>query len=387
MRPEGSSALYSLCLAVVPAYVGYYLFCVVKKPSVNCNPKFLKFLEKHCPILSEKFWPTIWCVESRLQTILRVILQTRPPVQYEREMLDFPDGGQVALDWVSNDLNSLYGRTKPVVIILPGLTGTSQEGYTLHLVAESVKLGYRAVVFNYRGNGGAELKTSRTYCATYTDDLSCVISHVSSRYPQSPIMAVGVSFGGLVLTNYLAKVGPESGLVAGMTCSSPWNVFESSKTLEEPINLVCFNRLLCNKLKQAVVRYEHLFSDICDLKAVRNCVTIRDFDTNFTTKVFGYNSVDEYYRDACIHGKVQSIQIPLLCLNAVDDPFSPGKFIPAEEARNSSSVAIVVTCRGGHIGFIDGCLIPNSVGYMQRIFCQFSQAVYNFSDELLACKD
>ena len=51
--------------------------------------------------------------------------------------------------------------------------------------------------------------------------------------------------------------------------------------------------------------------------------TIRQFDDSFTSLQFGYSGYKDYYDDACIHNKIQHINIPLLCLNAADDPFSP----------------------------------------------------------------
>jgi len=42
------------------------------------------FLEAYCPIFSEKFWPTVWCIEARAQTVIYSIFAKRPPVPYER---------------------------------------------------------------------------------------------------------------------------------------------------------------------------------------------------------------------------------------------------------------------------------------------------------------
>lgn len=40
--------------------------------------------------------------------------------------------------------------------------------------------------------------------------------------------------------------------------------------------------------------------------------------------MFGYDSHASYYADASIDYKLFDVQVPLLCLNAADDPFSPG---------------------------------------------------------------
>lgn len=39
--------------------------------------------------------------------------------------------------------------------------------------------------------------------------------------------------------------------------------------------------------------------------------------------MFGYPTNDDYYRDASPVHKLESVQVPMLCLNAADDVFSP----------------------------------------------------------------
>lgn len=51
--------------------------------------------------------------------------------------------------------------------------------------------------------------------------------------------------------------------------------------------------------------------------------TVREFDENFTRKVFGFNSSIDYYKTASLNNKLHLIKVPFLCLNAADDPFQP----------------------------------------------------------------
>ena len=39
--------------------------------------------------------------------------------------------------------------------------------------------------------------------------------------------------------------------------------------------------------------------------------------------MFGYDSLREYYKEATLLDKMDKIKIPVLCLNAADDPGQP----------------------------------------------------------------
>lgn len=57
--------------------------------------------------------------------------------------------------------------------------------------------------------------------------------------------------------------------------------------------------------------------------------------------------------------------------------FSEISAIPIEDAEKSSHVAIVITARGGHIGFLEGCWPNSKEQYMGRLFSEFFGAVFS----------
>lgn len=77
-----------------------------------------------------------------------------------RELLTLNDGGVVALDWSEDNCYP----TSPIVIIVPGLTGSSQADYLRCILTASKNVGIRCVVFNNRGLGGIPLKV-RLQCS------------------------------------------------------------------------------------------------------------------------------------------------------------------------------------------------------------------------------
>lgn len=364
-------------VAAGSAYLAYYLYVVVKKPSIACRDKSLmKLIDQHCPISKEFYRPTWWCFQSHAQTLLRSLIQSYPVTDYRSEMLRMPDGGKVKLDWADNKANSASPpESCPTVLLLPGLTGCSTDNYVLHMVQTIIHLGYRCVVFNNRGCGGTELWTARTYCAANTDDLEFVVKHVRKLLPQAPVMGIGVSLGAGILFNYMCKRGRDVGLCAGMCVSVVWDLVESATSLEKPLNWFFFNKYLARMLVNKIETQSHMFKDKYDIEHILKSRSIREFDERFTAKQFGYKSGEHYYIDASIHNKIHSLRIPVLTLNAADDPFSPLHAIPVKEAYENDHIAMVITQHGGHIGFVEG-IYPGGQTYMNRWVSQFVDAVF-----------
>ncbi|KAL1123579.1 hypothetical protein AAG570_002655 [Ranatra chinensis] len=380
------SSVYSL-LAVPRLYLGsaltsgfliYYLSQVVKRPMLACSDgSFKNYLENNIPLLKEKFWPTLWCFEARAQTLMASFVRATviPHITYKREILTLKDGGEVCLDWL--DPYDGCPPETPTVIILPGLTGASQANYVKGLALSAKRIGVRTVVFNQRGIGGISLKTPRTYCAANSEDMVEVIEHVKRRCPGAPIAGTGISMGGLILGNYITSVedAPDN-LTCAMLISVPWNVFRGTESIEQPIVNLMLNWHLASSLCDVLKRVRHVMEPgPYAIDDVLKSKTIREFDSKFTVKQFGFKDVDDYYSRATLHDKIHKITVPVLCLSAADDPFQPLDGIPVEMANKLDKVGIVVTARGGHIGFMEGIWPLYRDQYMYKMFAQFFEAV------------
>eukprot|EP00092_Neocalanus_flemingeri_P033261 GFUD01036168.1.p1 GENE.GFUD01036168.1~~GFUD01036168.1.p1 ORF type:complete len:403 (-),score=140.01 GFUD01036168.1:67-1275(-) len=361
----------------------YYTLYVVGRPTLHCRKNTaLHSLVDSLPITHQEYRPTFWCWEPRLQSMVACFIrQTVPDIRYRREVFSFSDGGQVGLDWMRKEDT---GAEQPIVLILPGITGSSQSEYVKILVNVACdEAKARCVVFNFRGQGGLELKSPRTFCAANSDDLSEILDHLKVTYPEAPVVAVGVSLGGIMLGNYLTDQGEaaRSKLLAAMLISVCFDTFEGTKSMETPGLNLLLNRHLATNLVESIKEVKEQFqaNKTWDLEHVFSSKTVREFDNRLTAKMFGYKSVTEYYGAARLHSKVEGIKVATLAVNAEDDPFQPGDSIPREGADRSSHLAILTTKYGGHVGFMDGWL-PNGYFYSDRVFSQYIQAVFSNKD-------
>lgn len=133
--------------------------------------------------------------------------------------------------------------------------------------------------------------------------------------------------GGLVLGNYLSRHSEEARKIftACKIISVPWDVQKGTISIEKPYLNSMLGKHLTRRLCDTLSRYEILKNgrQDMDFDQILKSKTIKEFDSNFTSKHFGYKDVDHYYSVATLHNKLHKISVPLLCLSAADDPFQP----------------------------------------------------------------
>lgn len=91
--------------------------------------------------------------------------------------------------------------TKPMLIVLHGLSGGSHEAYLRHIVHPLTQNGWDACVVNFRGCAQSKVSSSILYNARATWDVRQTVRWVREKFPNRPLFGIGFSLGANILTN------------------------------------------------------------------------------------------------------------------------------------------------------------------------------------------
>lgn len=170
-----------------------------------------------------------------------------------------------------------------------------------------------------------KLLTPKLYCGANCEDLAIGLSKIREKYPKAQIVGTGVSLGGILLSRYLIEEGKNSVVDVAVLISVPWDLEAGCSNMEISGLNMALNVHLTRSLVSLVKEHEDLLKPLSQInyQEVISSRNLREFDQRFTIKMWGFKSVNDYYVDASNKGKLDSIRIPTLCINAADDMFCP----------------------------------------------------------------
>ncbi len=92
--------------------------------------------------------------------------------------------------------------TKPMLVVLHGLSGGSHELYLRHVVHPMIANGeWEACVVNSRGCAQTKISTGVLYNARATWDVRQAVKWLRKTFPNRPLFGIGFSLGANILTN------------------------------------------------------------------------------------------------------------------------------------------------------------------------------------------
>ncbi|MCY1268878.1 alpha/beta hydrolase fold protein [compost metagenome] len=306
--------------------------------------------------MTRGFQPAWWLPGPHLQTLWAPFCRRAPQLERRRERLWLEDGDFLDIDW-----HGPHDAEAPLVLVLHGLTGSSDSHYVLGLQQALAAQGWASAALNWRGCSGEPNLLPRGYHSGVSEDLAAALAHLRACRPLAPLYAVGYSLGGNVLLKHLGESGEAGGLRAAVAVSVPFRLDQCADRIGIGFSRVYQRHFMTEMVayvrrKQQIFREQRRAEHLASLERLGPLDGMRtfwDFDGRITAPLHGFADADDYYRRASCRYYLGGIRTPTLIVQAADDPFVFRHSLP-EAAELSATTTVELHPRGGHVGFIDG---------------------------------
>lgn len=359
---------FAIPALLAAGFATHYFRTAARKPQLIYQANIEnQNLVARIPRLTRRFWATPWLFNGHLQLLgLGLKKAFAPRLNYDRvDTLRMADGGTTALHWMGSELP----KQKPTLVVLHTITGSphSMRAFVRDLQRLT---GWRVVLCERRGHGGLPLTTPRFNTMGDTGDLREQLQLISERYPQSPLYAAGISAGSGLLTRYLGEMGVNTPLRGAFAYCPGYDIRVAFARAKAP-----YTRLMARKLvRQFVTPHREALAHLPSLESLEGAQNLDEFHRHLY-ECAGYPSQQSFLDNCNPMGVMANVSIPLLVLNAEDDPVCVvGNVRDHQQAMaRMPRTLLVVTARGSHCAYLSGL---NGRSWAHELAAEFLQAVH-----------
>lgn len=268
--------------------------------------------------------------------------------------------------YTDDELNELKTKwstdDKPIIIIVSGLGGGIQEAPLRAVCGILHKSGFHTLILNPRGSARSKITTPYVYSGLEISDLRYLVDLLHDKFNANgkrQLHAIGFSFGGLQIANYLAKFGKDSKLTSAVSFSSPWDLNQcnehinsslSGRYLFQPSVIYTLLKLLQSN-KAVLAEDPNLFTEEKLQRLKKTAKMTVDVDNEVTCHMSGLPTGKLYYYAASPFQRIFQIRTPMLIINSLDDPIISPDY-PFSEVKKHPWLYMATSDLGGHYSFI-----------------------------------
>ncbi|CAE7239157.1 yheT [Symbiodinium sp. KB8] len=340
--------------------------------------------------------PAAFALNQHVMTILgsEVLYKFGPDalpqgLDTHRERYDTPDGDFFDVDFTAAAGPAVGAITseRPVVILLHGLESNSRTPFCCRLARAFQSEGFDVAVLCFRSCSGEMNRTAGFYNVGFTDDLVqlCRELHTS---PSRQIFLSGFSLGGNAICKLLGELGEDVaslGIKGAAVCSVPFMPEVCSAAMDDGMGRLYAWNFLKSLKPKAEAKAEILKARgepvPYDLEKTLQAETIGDFDDACVAPLYGFKDKLDYYRTQGSMRFLKHVQVPLLAMNAKDDPLVDSTSLPTSE-QVSEAVLLYFPEFGGHCAFISDDSTGDPRNYCPKLLASFLRHVYDSGEKL-----
>lgn len=314
------------------------------------------------------FKPAWWLRNNHAQTLFSTLFRSPPALQRRRETMTLADGDFLDLDFFEP---ANYQTAMPLVLIVHGLSGSSESHYVLGLQQTLAERGWASAALNCRGASGRANNLPRAYHAGSSDDIQAALRYLSEKNPQAPRAVVGYSLGGNMTLKLMAE--QPSSVFAAVAVSVPLLLSECADRMDIGFSRIYRQHFMKELTAMWQQKLPHLQSTVGNDAAeiIRQRLVSAPFqsfwqyDNEVIAPLHGFQDVHDYYAQSSSRQFLKAIAAPTLLIQSADDPFMSEKVLPTSKEL-SPQVYFELSKKGGHVGFIEGGSFKQPAYYLER---------------------
>ncbi|XP_074647163.1 monoacylglycerol lipase ABHD2-like isoform X2 [Tubulanus polymorphus] len=362
------------------------------------HSQFVNEIISSCSLLSQPYVPPFfWGKSGHVQTIVYGKMgRIKPPLprgtRIERIM---PDGATLTFD-IFEPLKPHPTKGDYTMLICPGIANSSESTYIRTLIDHVQNNGFRAAVLNHLGSlKDVKLTSPRIYTYGGTDEYKTMVEYVSEYYSGSTLIAVGCSMGANVISKYLGENPNNQKLfLCGLSICQGYDLHRMSPFLLsfEHLRRVYIYAMTLHQVSLLKRNADVLFggenSGKYDVNRIFKSTDLKILDELYSRRRAGFTNLLDYYAWCSSSNYINNISIPMLMLNALDDPLVPPDMfdIPKSFIDKNDKSLFVVTKHGGHLGFFESApknrLLPRRVTWLDKVIVDYANAVINVNENM-----
>lgn len=299
----------------------------------------------------EQFRAPWWQPGGHVQTIWAALCaKGGESPAWRRERWDTPDGDFIDIDFSSR----LTSASTPTLVLFHGLEGSSSSHYAKALAQVCAQRGWHLAVPHFRGCSGEPNRLLRAYHSGDSDEVDWVLRRLQQS-ASGELLAMGVSLGGNALARWAGlqqQAAAELVKGAAVICA-PLDLVAGGVNLGQGLNRWIYTPMFMRTLVPKALAKWQQSPGVFDRERLQRARTLHDFDDVFTAPVHGFRDADDYWSRASAKPLLKQVAVPLLLLNARNDPFVPAHSLPRPD-EVSATVQLWQPPHGGHVGFASG---------------------------------
>jgi predicted alpha/beta-fold hydrolase len=280
-----------------------------------------------------------WTVAPFLQAAL--IPRAAAPARPWSTTLEDPTAGQLKL----TGFFAPPDATKALLVVVHGLGGSAESAYLTASTHAARAAGLGCLRLNLRGadRGGDDY-----YHAGLTADLDAALASAELRDIEH-IFILGYSLGGHLTLRY-ATGAPDPRVRAVAAICAPLALDASSTAIDRPERWLYRRHVLRGLLEiyQSVAERRRV---PLPLSAARRIRSIREWDHRIVAPRHGFESAEHYYSEVSVAGRLGSLKVPALLVQAEHDPMVLAETVRPALTPTPEKLQVEWVARGGHVGF------------------------------------